>query len=1182
MFTHLHVHTQYSVLDGATDIAKMIHKCQNNGMNAIAITDHGSMFGVFAFMKEVEKINAKNPETPFKPIIGCEVYVAENGRASRNSKENIGGRHLILLAKSLEGYRNLCKMVSLGWIEGFYGKPRIDRELLQQYHTGIIACSACLGGELPKAILKYNTEDQAPEFMNLTAAEEVIAFYKSVFGEDYYIEIQRNRHRDQELANRALVYLADKHNIKYIATNDVHFLNEEDFDAHKILICLNTGKDLTSSDLSDDDDKGMAYTGEEYLKTPEEMAKLFSDLPLALENTREITDKIESFSIASSVCLPNFEIPAGFENQDEYLKHLTYEGAEKRYPEMTVEVKERIDFELETVKKMGFPGYFLIVNDFIAHARTIGVRVGPGRGSAAGSVVAYCLGITNVDPIKYHLLFERFLNPDRISMPDMDIDFDDEGRDKVLQYVIEKYGKEKVAQVVTFGTMATKSSIKDCARVLKLPLKESNRLSDLVPNDPKINDFEKAFKESPDLKKELDNPDPLVKKTLDFAQKLVGNVRNTGVHACAVIIAREDISNLITLSTAKNSEMPVTQYEGSQVEEAGLLKMDFLGLKTLSIINETLKNIKKRHGTDLDIDAIDFGDTKTYQLFSKGETVAVFQFESPGMRKHLQNLKPERFEDIIAMVSLYRPGPMDKIPSFIMRKQGEEKISYPFPEMERYLEDTYGITVYQEQVMLLAQLLANFTRGEADTLRKAMGKKQIEQLNKMETKFFEGCKANGHEETKCKQIWEDWKKFAEYAFNKSHATCYAYVAYQTAYLKANYPAEFMAANLTANLKDLSKITTLLDECKRMDLSVLNPDVNESEKNFTVNKNNEIRFGLGGLKNVGENAVESIVLEREKDGLYQTAFDFMQRIDLRSCNKRSLESLVKSGAFDSFKEVHRAQFFYESQDGSGIFLDKLIKNINQAKLNADHNQSSLFDGVEEAVEDYNPEFPSCEKWHPIHQLKQEKEVAGFYISGHPLDGYKLIIEQFCNSDLTVIKEQDYLRSKNGMMLIFPAVVTGFQTLTTAQGTPFGKAFLEDYNDSFEWLFYRENYMKFNHLFKMDTLLLVKASVGERFNRNRDMPAEYELKPYDIILLDDAFEKLCKKITLSLALEDATEELASYLLDVIKSCHGKIPVKIKIIEDEKNMSLTFNSADLKVNPEKFIKELHLKVPHKIDMK
>ena len=1071
-FVHLHVHSYYSILDGMSSVSGLIDRSIELGMNAVALTDHGSMFGIKEFFnyaqkknkpfyKDINKLELQIKETNiedekfeliakidrikqkmFKPILGCEVYVASRGRHFKEKPEDRSGYHLVLLAKNLAGYRNLSRLVTLGWTEGFYYRPRIDHEILEKYSEGIIALSACLGGEIHKNI----------ERGDLAGAERAVLWHKKVFGDDYYIELQLHQtdkpnadtstYEKQRTQNQELIKIARNTNTKIIASNDVHFLEEEHAEAHERLICLSTGKDI-------DDPTRMRYTKQEYLKSPDEMWAIFGDIPEALENTLEIADKVEHYSINSDAMMPVFPIPEDFATEADYklkfteeqlreefgetydkmggydkiirikleadyLRKLTYDGAKVRYgDDLNKEIKERIDFELDVMKSMGYPGYFLIVQDFIVAARDMGVSVGPGRGSAAGSVVAYCLKITNIDPIEYDLLFERFLNPDRVSMPDIDIDFDDDGRGQVLRWVKEKYGKERVAHIITYGTMATKSAIKDVARVQKLPLSEADRLTKLIPDrfpedkngkSMKVN-IANSIKYVPELHLARNSSDQNLSDTLKYAEMLEGTVRQTGVHACGVIIGADDLINQIPLSTAvdkdTNEEILVTQYEGNKIEEVGMIKMDFLGLKTLSVIKETLSNIKKTHGIDIDIDNIPLDDKKTYELFSKGQTVGTFQFESQGMQKYLKELKPSQFEDLIAMSALYRPGPMQYIPSFINRKHGLEKIEYHFPEMEARLQDTYGITVYQEQVMLLSRDLAGFSRGESDELRQVMGKKLTERMEPLKDKFMKGAKANGFDsEEKLERIWSDWSEFAKYAFNKSHATCYSLIAYQTAYLKAHFPAEFLAANLTRNKDNITEVEKFMDECRSMGMHVLGPDVNESDLNFTVNQDGNIRFGLGGIKGVGTGAVEAIVEEREKNGKYTGVFDFIERVNLTSCNKRAIESLVYAGAFDNFPEMSREQFFAENRKGE-IVLESIIRYGNRYQIDSEANQNTLFGDMAE-VEIMKPEIPYASEWTPLEKLKKEREYIGMFLSAHPLDDYEFEMKYLCNANTSDLK------------------------------------------------------------------------------------------------------------------------------------------------------------------------------------
>ncbi|MEI7595838.1 MAG: DNA polymerase III subunit alpha [Bacteroidota bacterium] len=1161
-FTHLHVHTQYSILDGAAEIGKLLKTAKSYDMKALAITDHGNMYGVFEFVNKAQKEG-------IKPIVGCEVYVAEKSRFEKDGKDDRSGYHLILLAKNKLGYHNLSKLCSLGHLEGFYYTPRIDKELLSQYCEGIIASSACLGGEIAQTIMNKGIEQ----------AELVLKEYLDIFGDDFYLEMQRLGIEEQTMVNNGLLLLAEKYNVKYIATNDTHYVNAEDAEAHDILVCLNTGKDF-------DDPNRMRYTGNEYIKTQAEMAELFKDLPEAITNTQEIVDKIENYKLTRDVILPKFPIPEDFNPDIEtltadinkiaeekgetldketfdaklliaiefsYLEYITWIGANKRYSEITPEIKERLDFELSIIKYMGFPGYFLIVQDFIAEARRMGVLVGPGRGSAAGSAVAYCVGITNIDPLKYQLLFERFLNPERISMPDVDIDFDDDGRQSVIEYVTNKYGKECVAQIVTFGTMATKSSIKDVARVLKLPLQEANRLVKLI--DDRAKNLKDAIDKSPELKNEKENGSDLIKKTLKFAEILEGSVRGTGVHACGVIIGPEDLKNHVPLARAKDSEMPVIQAEGSISESVGMLKMDFLGLRTLSIIKDAVTNIKNRHNIDIVVDDIPLDDEKTFELFSKGDTGGIFQFESDGMKKHLMDLKPNRFEDLIAMNALYRPGPMQYIPNFINRKHGKEEIVYDIPIMEEHLKETYGITVYQEQVMLLSQVMADFSKGQADTLRKAMGKKQLDMMAKLKVTFVEGCGKKGMGEKTVLKVWDDWEKFAEYAFNKSHSTCYAYIAYQTAYLKAHYPAEFMAAVLSHNINDLSKVTFYMEECKSINTPVLGPDVNESYYRFTVNQKGEIRFGLGAIKGVGENAVESILEERKNNGVFTSIFDFAKRANLRTCNKKSFESLALSGAFDSLGTQHRAQFFAPDSEGT-VFLDRIVRHANNVQQSEANSQATLFgDSIE--VEITSPQFPEVDKWSSTELLRREKEVIGFYISGHPLDEYKLEIQKFTNTDLLAFKELDKLEN---MEFSIAGVVSEVNHRMSKQNKPFGNFTLEDYESSYQFMLWSESYLKFKPYLESGLYLYIKGKVVKT-PRNDSFIIEPKIN--SIELLPELRDKLVKTVTITIGVSDISSESFATIQSAIKENPGNTKLKFQIIDHEEKLGLNLNSTKFKVS-------------------
>ncbi len=1241
-FIHLHVHTQYSLLDGQAPIDSLIDKAYNDGMRAIAVTDHGNMFGIKEFFNKVNKKNGKvqgaikdlqkelktletaEPSAEnslrkeelskqlneakgnlFKPIIGCECYCARNHRHKRETKEDRSGWHLIVLAKNMQGYKNLIKIVSLSWTDGFYGRPRIDKELLEQHHEGLIVCSACLGGEIPQKIMKGSIQE----------AEEAILWFKNLMGDDYYLEMQRHEtHRpdaDQTVyehqveVNKVLVELAHKHNIKLIATNDVHFVNEEDADTHDRLICLSTGKDLN-------DPNRMRYTKQEWLKTTAEMNQIFSDIPEALSNTLEIADKVEFYSIDSGPIMPTFNIPTDFGTEEEYRKKftekdifdeftqdengnvvlsqadaeakikklggydklyrikleadylakITYEGAKERYGEpLSEEVAERLQFELHIMKTMGFPGYFLIVQDFIRAAREeLGVSVGPGRGSAAGSAVAYCLGITKIDPIKYDLLFERFLNPDRISLPDIDTDFDDDGRGEVLRWVTEKYGAERVAHIITYGTMATKSAIKDVARVEKLPLAESNRLAKLVPD--KIPDMKKfklkdAIEYVPELKEAATGRDPLMRDTLKYAQMLEGNVRNTGVHACGVIIGRYDISDVVPVSTAKDKdtgeEMLVTQYEGSVIEETGLIKMDFLGLKTLSIIKDAIENIRLTTGHELDIDNISLEDPATYQLYCDGKTTGTFQFESAGMQKYLKELQPSKFEDLIAMNALYRPGPMDYIPSFIARKHGKEEIKYDIPVMERYLKDTYGITVYQEQVMLLSRLLANFTRGESDALRKAMGKKLIEKMNHLKSKFMAGGEANGYQEATLNKIWADWEKFASYAFNKSHATCYSWVAYQTAYLKANYPSEYMAAVLSRNLSNISDITKFMDECKAMHIQVLGPDVNESILKFSVDKEKNIRFGLGAIKGVGESAVQNIIEERERNGKYKDIFDFVERVNLSSCNKKNIESLALAGAFDNFG-IQRESFFVDNGKGE-TFLDIFVRYGNKYQMDKANTVNSLF-GDDCFVAISKPEIPQAERWSDLERLNKEKELVGIYLSAHPLDEFKIILDYVCNTRMIEFNNKEALLDRE---ILAGGIVSGFREGTTKTGNPYGILKIEDYSGSAEIPLFGPNYLDYAKYGRNGMYLLINAKVVQR---NRNQTNFYDIQINSIKLLQDEMNNLIENICISVPIHDLDETNINELSTLIKSNPGQTLLYFKVVDGTHNISLNLFSSNVRL--------------------
>ena len=1171
-FIHLHLHSQYSILDGACKLKEMIEKAVQDGMKGVAVTDHGNMFGVKEFHEAVAKHNKdvaeeneksadQNGKTVihkvFKPIIGCETYVARRSRFDNTDLVDRKGDHLILLAKNLPGYRNLTRLISMAWIEGHYYKPRVDKELLRTYHEGIIASSACLAGEVPRAILNGNLE----------LAEKLIHEYKDIFGDDFYLEVMRHPATDptrdasvyqrQRIVNEALVTLSVKTGVKLLATNDVHYINENDADAHDRLLCLNTGKDL-------DDPTRLRYTGQEWFKIQSEMQELFRDLPEALSNTMEVYDKVEYYELDRDPIMPDFPLPDDFSDPDEFLRHLTYEGAKKRYPEITAEINDRIEFELETIKRMGYPGYFLIVQDFLNAAREMDVSVGPGRGSAAGSVVAYCIRITDIDPLKYDLLFERFLSLDRVTMPDIDIDFDEDGREKVLKWVVDKYGKDKVAQIVTFGTMAAKMAIRDIARVQKLPLYESDRLAKLVPDKPKIT-LQQAYKESPELDEARRSSNPLVVETLKFAEILEGSIRHTGVHACGIIIGRDRLMDHIPVTYSKDTDMLVTQFDGEYIEKVGMLKMDFLGLKTLAIIKDAIKNIKISRGEDLDIETIPFDDPLTYKLFSQARTTGIFQFESDGMKKYLKELKPNRIEDLIAMNALYRPGPMEYIPRFIARKTGKEKIEYDAPAMEKYLKDTYGITVYQEQVMLLSQELAGFTRSEADSLRKAMGKKIEKDMNKLMPKFFEGCEKNGISKEVTQKIWNDWESFTRYAFNKSHSACYAYVAYRMAYLKAHYPGEFMSAVLSRNMNDIKEITNFTEECKRMSLPVLGPNINESDLKFAVNKNGEIRFGMAGIKNVGENAVLSILEERNKNGVFKDIVDFITRVDLRSVNKRCIESLAKAGAFDGFEGTHRAQYFYQAKGEETNFLEKLVKFGNDVQARASSSQHSLF-GAEEKIMMPKIEIPACEPWTKLEQLRQEKEIIGFYLTGHPLDNFRLEIENFCNVSVGDLRLD--LKSYKGREVTFAGTVTSSMHKTGKTGKPYGSFIVEDTCDSIQLNLFSEEYLRLKHFLEAGTYVFIKAKVEARF----DSPDQLNLRVNTVSLLSEIFEKNAKTLTAIFSLKGLTKEIISFLLSSIKKHKGKCALRVQIKDDEEKLNVELPSKKFRVEAKEFVLEMN----------
>jgi len=1142
-FCHLHVHTQYSILDGTASIPELLKKAIEDGMRAVAITDHGNMFGIKEFHNEATKRG-------IKPILGCEAYVATRNRLSKKDKNLDGSYHVILLAKNHQGYQNLITMISLGWTEGFYYKPRIDRELLQKYHEGIICLSACLGGEIPQAIMNSTLE----------RAEKIALEYKLIFGEDFYLELMRHRtddpgmnklvFDDQVFVNRTLLELGKKHGIKCVASNDVHFVNSEDAEAHDHLICLNTGKDL-------DDPTRMRYTRQEWFKTQAEMKEVFFDLPEVLNNTLEVAAKVEQFELNTKPVMPYFPLPEGFRNEDEYLKHITYEGASRRYPEITEEIRERIDFELSTIQRMGFPGYFLIVQDFISAARKMGVSVGPGRGSAAGSAVAYCLGITDIDPIRYDLLFERFLNPDRISMPDIDIDFDEDGRDEVLRWVVNKYGHDRVAHIITFGTMAAKMAIRDVARIQKLPLPEADRLAKMVPERPGTT-FAKAFEEIPDLNSERKSPNPLISNTLRIAQRLEGSVRQVGLHACGVIIGRDNLTQHLPVCKFKDSDLLVTQFDGHFVEDVGMLKMDFLGLKTLSIIKDAVANIKESRGIDVDINHLPMDDQNTFDLYSRGDTTGLFQFESPGMKKYLKELKPNRFEDLIAMNALYRPGPMEYIPSFINRKHGKQKIEYDLPEMEEYLKDTYGITVYQEQVMLLSRKLAGFTRGEADSLRKAMGKKIKKMMDELKVKFEAGCKKNGISQQKIEKIWTDWEAFAQYAFNKSHSTCYAYVSYQTGYLKANYPAEFMAAVLSRNITDIKKIGQFMDECRRMDISILGPDVNESNARFTVNDKGDIRFGLGAIKGVGENAVKSIIEERIKNGPFTDIYDFVERNDLHQLNRKNFEGLAIAGALDCFENISRSQYLDTIDEEDPTFIEQLIKYGSKIQYEKNTPQQNLF-GEISSIAITKPVPPEVNRWEDITTCKHEKDLLGFYLSSHPLDRFKLEIEAFCPNTLEELKD---LQQFSGRDVVFCGMVKSARDgIDQWRNKPYLLAQLEDYSDTYNLRLKNDDYVKFKQYFLPDIALMIRATVNEWSPREEPNRKIYSLKLKMVYMLADVRDKLVKSVDISLNINNVTDDLIDSIESHTVKESGKI-LKFQVYDPESNVNVNLFSRNRQV--------------------
>ena len=1220
-FIHLHVHTYYSILDGQSPVEKLVDKAVANGMRGMAITDHGNMFGVKELFNYCNKINGKlkdQGKEPFKPIFGCEMYVARRTKADHvKEKGDAGGYHLIVLAKNYHGYKNLIKLVSRAWVDGFYSKPRTDRADLEKYHEDLIVCSACIAGEVPAKILKGD----------IPGAREAIEWHKRVFGDDYYLELQRHEVKDpnqranretfplQQRANKEILKLAKEYGIKVVCTNDCHFVDQENAEAHDHLLCLSTGKELN-------DPTRMLYSKQEWFKTREEMNEIFADVPEALSNTLEILDKVETYSIDHSPIMPFFPIPAEFGTEEDtrkrispeelfrevttdengkeimshedaekkikklggidklyrikfeadYLAKLAYDGAKRLYGEpLSDEVHERVKFELHIMKTMGFPGYFLIVQDFINSAQDeLGVMVGPGRGSAAGSVVAYCLGITKIDPIKYDLLFERFLNPDRISLPDIDTDFDDDGRGKVLEWVEDKYGHDKVAHIITYGTMATKNSIKDVARVEKLPLDMSNRLCkaipDKLPDGMKMN-LTNAIKCVPELREAEASANPQMANTIKYAKMLEGTVRGTGIHACGTIICRDTISDWVPVSTAEDKSDPghkllATQYDGHVIEETGLIKMDFLGLSTLSIMKETVENIRLTHdGFTLNLDTIPIDDELTYKLYQEGRTIGTFQFESAGMQKYLRELRPTVFEDLIAMNALYRPGPMDYIPSFIARKNGKEPITYDIPCMEKYLKDTYGITVYQEQVMLLSRQLADFTRGESDALRKAMGKKKKAIVDAMKPKFIEGGKKNGHDPKVLEKIWGDWEKFASYAFNKSHATCYSWVAYQTAYLKAHYPAEFMAGNMSRCLNDITKITKLMSECQAMGIPCLGPDVNESEQKFSANKKGEVRFGLSAIKGMGEAAATNIIAERHKNGQYKDIFDFVQRVNLSAVNRKAMESLALSGGFDSFG-IRREQYFAQNAKGD-TFVETLLRYGQVYQSEQSSMQNSLF-GDMGGVEIQTPPVPECEQWSTMELLKRERELVGIYLSAHPLDDYAVVLKHMCNLNCTQIgREMDKKAFASIEELTFGGIVTSVSQRWTKTNKPFGIVTIEDFEGQGELALFGEEWTKWQSMLQEEYHVYITAQCVQRFRNN---PDAYDMVIKKIEFLSDVKEKSIEKFTVYMEATMFNDAQLTDLETTLKGSDGKVPLYINIHDAKNNTNIQLYSRNITVDVNK----------------
>ncbi len=1169
-FAHLHNHSQFSILQSTSSTQDLIKAASALKMPAVALTDSGNMMGAFHFVQQVNNYNKglseEESNKTLKAIVGCEFFVCED-HLNKSHKDN--GYQIVMLAKNKAGYHNLAKMSSIAYTEGFYYVPRIDRSIIEKYQEGVIVLTGSLYGEVPSKILNIGEKQ----------AEEALIWWKDTFKEDLYVEINRHQQEDEKRVNDVLIPMAKKHQVKLIACNNTYYIDKEDANAHDILLCVKDGeKQATPIGRG----RGYRYglpNQEYYFKSSNEMKILFKDLPEAIENISEVIDKVESFTLARKVLLPKFDIPETFmhsedekdkgnRGENDYLRHLTYEGAKKRYPELTDEITERLDFELGVIANTGYPGYFLICQDFIAEARKMDVSVGPGRGSAAGSVVAYCLWITNIDPIKYNLLFERFLNPERVSMPDIDIDFDDEGRGRVLDYVIDKYGSNQVAQIITYGTMAAKSSIRDTARVLDLPLNDADRISKLIPNMTKLKKIfgysEKEIRskfrseEVPNVNEllNLSEGDDLEAQTINQARILEGSVRNVGTHACGVIITPDDITNFVPVATAKDSDLYVTQFDNSVVESAGLLKMDFLGLKTLTLIKDTVKLVKVKHNVDLDPDTFPLDDELTFELFQKGETVGIFQYESAGMQKYLKDLKPTVFDDLIAMNALYRPGPIEYIPSFVNRKNGEEEIVYDLPAMEEYLKETYGITVYQEQVMLLSQKLADFTKGEADVLRKAMGKKQIAVLDKMKPKFLEQAIKKGHEEEKLEKIWKDWEAFASYAFNKSHSTCYAWIAYQTAYLKAHYPAEYMAAVLSNNMRDIKQVSFFMEECKRMGLEVLGPDVNESFFKFTVNDQGAVRFGMGAIKGVGGNAVATIV-DTRKDGKYKSVFDLAKRIDLRAANKKAFEGLALAGGFDSF-DAHRAQYLHPDEKGV-LFIEKVMRYAARYQETQNSSQVSMF-GEASEVQIPEPEVPPCDEWGTMKKLKQEKEVVGIYISGHPLDDFKTEVKRFCNCKTSDFNDlEKYLNRE----MCLGGIVGDVQHLESKKGKGWARFTIEDYDDSYDFRIFGEEYLKLRHFLVPNSFVYMRIFVKEGWvNRDTGKKGDPRLQFNGVQMLQDVMESQAKKLTIQIPIEEVSEERVNYLKDILNTHKGDKHLQFVIYEVEDKVKLAMSAKKHKV--------------------